>query len=360
MTIYIVQMLMSLFSQSICAGQRFSRKIKKISLLITILFLSIFSAIRYGIGGDYTHYVNLYNAALVHGSQDFYTEPGFNLLLVFLTRCGMPSQSIFIISSVLLGIALWYFITSCVENRYWGLCIFLFISFGFYFSSLNILRQYMAFSIGLFALVFLKKKKFMPFIGLVIIAMFFHTAAIFLFAVPLFSRVTKLKHGFWVLSFMYIISLTFILFDIRPFVAWLSNFVNRWSGYSDSTYFTEKNAGAILKLFIPNLLAIWYLITFSNKESVLSNDNKWSDIGIVGILYVFLQNIFFGIMVLTRISEMFGMCFILWTIGVITSNKEKYTNVLFELLLYVYGFVLTFVTIFQMNGYGVMPYQSIF
>lgn len=362
MTVYVAQMLMAVLSQIICGKRSLSKKIKKISLFVTILFLVVISAFRCNIGEDYMHYVNLYNTASLHGSQGFYTEPGFNILLMVLTKIGFPAQSLFVVSSILLGVALWFFLTQCVGERYWGLAIFLFVSFGFYFSSLNILRQYMAFSIGLFALVSLKKSNIKTFTILLIIATSFHAAAIFLFAVPLFSRLARAKQGFWIIITLYILSLVFIVLDIRPIVAWFSSFINRWSEYASSSYFTEKNASAILKLLVPNLLAVWYFISCKGKVLSLSNYSfgKWCDIEIAGVLYILFQNVFSGIMVLTRISEMFGMCFILWVLGVVARNKDNSTKKLFEFLLYVYGFVLTSVTIFQMNGYGVMPYQSIF
>lgn len=362
MTIYLIQMAATVLSQLVCAEPKIPRVFKKAALFSVLLLLVLASAFRYGIGGDYNHYVNMYNAALLQGSQDFYTEPGFNILLMVLVRMGLPPQSLFIFSSVLLGVGLWHFITHCVEERYWGLAVFLFVSFGFYFSSLNVLRQYMAFSIGLFALVALKDRQMKVFLLLVVIASLFHTAASFLLLAPLLSLLVKSKHGYGITVVLYIVSLSFLVVDIRPVISLLSAFVERWSGYADSTYFTDRNASAVLKLVVPNLLMIWYLVSGVGKtlSGGAVTDSKWGDVSLAGMLYVFMQNAFFGVMVLTRIPEMFGMCFALWVVRIVSRNKGSSTRFLFELLLYAYGFILTWVTIFQMNGNGVMPYQSIF
>lgn len=362
MTIYLIQMAAAALSQLVCAEPRISRAFKKAALFSVLLLLVLASAFRYGIGGDYGHYVNMYNVALLQGSKDFYTEPGFNILLMILARTGLPAQSLFIVSSVLLGVGLWHFITRCAEERYWGLAVFLFVSFGFYYSSLNVLRQYMAFSVGLFALTALKDQQMKIFLLLVVIASLFHTAAVFLLLAPLFSLLAKSKYGYGITVVLYIVSLSFLVVDIRPVISMLSVFVERWSGYSDSAYFTDRNASAVLKLVVPNLLMIWYLVSDTRKlpSEGKGADSMWSDIALVGMLYVFMQNAFFGVMVLTRIPEMFGMCFVLWIVGVVSRNKGSSTRFLFELLLYAYGFILTWVTIFQMNGNGVMPYQSIF
>lgn len=58
------------------------------------------------------------------------------------------------------------------------LSIVIFISFGYYFGSLHILRQYLALAIIMFAYDYMLKRKLLQFTALVLLAFSFHTSAI--------------------------------------------------------------------------------------------------------------------------------------------------------------------------------------
>lgn len=367
MLIYIFLIFFLLLLSTVTSGSYFSIEIKKVFLFVAVLTCVLVSALRYGIGGDYAHYVDEFNSIGQFGASSSYTEIGYSYLSQALYNFGFSEQSIFVVSSIILGASIYYFIKNNLPENYWGFAVVLFVLFGFFFSSMNVLRQYLATAFCIFGFIFLKNKKIFPFIFFVFFGCMFHTIVLIFAILPLLISMLRSRNAIILLTFLYILSLLTIFVDVRPVVADFITIIPRWSGYVNSTFFTDRNNLALVKIIFPNIVFIVYIFALTCKRRMINN----KDIDLYSIFpvecylvagtfcYTFFQNIFYGVMVGTRLSEVFFMLYIAFIIEMVSTIKNSAVRFFCIGLIVSYGIILTIVTIFMMNGNGVVPYQSI-
>lgn len=151
------------------------------------VFLFIILAFRStNIGGDTERYVSLFET--VKGltfpqiSKQFGSEPLVYYLFKVVDICfNGDFQWVIIIISLLFVSALGYLIYTLSTNSLFSYIMLL--SLGFIYFSTSGLRQTIAMSILIFSYHFIKKRRFLPFLILVLLAFFAHnTSIIFLFA----------------------------------------------------------------------------------------------------------------------------------------------------------------------------------
>lgn len=356
-------LLMSLVS----SGKYFAIDFKYFFLTVSILFCAFVSVLRYEIGGDYSHYVDEYNSIGQNGASSSYTEIGYSELSYLLYRLGFPAQSIFVISSFVLAAAIFYFVIKSVDTQYWSLFVLLFVILGFYFSSLNILRQYFATAFCIFGFVSLKRNRIFKFVLFVIIGGLFHTIVFVCLLLPLLMYLLKSRMGVIILLFLYIISVILVFVDIRPLVSLIINYIPRWSGYAESSFFVDRNNTAFLKILLPNFIFSMFVLNTvrqSQRNASLKKDIfdiiPINPLFISGMFcYILFQNVFYGVTVGTRLSEVFFALYISFLIDFMSLFNNKVVKSFFSAILVLYGILLTTITIFIMNGNGVVPYNSI-
>lgn len=164
-----------------------SRKNDAIFLVCAFLLLGSLSAFRYSVGTDYSFvYAPSFEEVLADpvgfGFSDSRFEPGFILLEKVIAYFFQNYQMLFIVTGYL-SIGLFMF---C----YWKyssdvvLSVLLFLLLSEFYCTMNFMRQSLAGVIALFALHFIKKRKFLPFLIFIILAAMFHKSAILL--IPIF------------------------------------------------------------------------------------------------------------------------------------------------------------------------------
>lgn len=185
------------------------------SFLAVVSFLPLFlvSAFRYYTGVDYAGYVRIFQNVL--DGKDIYAETGFEWLNKLVAFYSDNVQWIFAITAAFaLGLIFWG-IYRYSPNP--ALSVFLFVTMGYYFSSFNILRQYMAISMIFVSLKFIKEKKFWRFLAVILVGMLFHKTAIIMLPFYFLVRL-RLKQS-------YLLILTLCGLALTPFRDKLSAFV---------------------------------------------------------------------------------------------------------------------------------------
>lgn len=326
--------------------------------------LFLVSGLRFEVGTDYQHFIDEFNIIAGQGMQASYTEIGFALLAWLIHSLGFGGEGLYLVCSLVLVTSVAYFAYRCIDKKFWCFSLLLFVLFGFFFSSMNLSRQYLGTSVAIFGVATYcsdSKHRLIPFIVLTIAGALFHTAVILLLATPVVVALYRSKWGFRVAVALYVVSLVCVVVDIRELIKLVLPLIGRWSWYANSEYFNERNLSAITKLVVPNVIFVIVLLR-------LRRTGKWSDwiadnrrCGVLALfsLYLFSQNAFYGIMVLTRVSELFfvGVIAQYCMAGELTTSRAE--RRLYYGALVAYGLLLTVVTIFIMGGNGVMPYQSI-
>jgi hypothetical protein len=145
------------------------------------LLLIAFSGLRWTTGTDWENYIEYFN------TQDNYRyfEQGY-VLVTGLVKLFTNSYTAFlIIDAALALIPVWYVLKRHDDCH--PLSVALFFSYYFTLNYLGSNRRIISIGICLLALLFLKRKKLIPFVLLCILAFFFHRSAlIFLFAWPVY------------------------------------------------------------------------------------------------------------------------------------------------------------------------------
>lgn len=162
-------------------------KTEKIIFLdfIVLIILAFFSAIRYDYGTDWSTYLHMY----LYQKRDLLRcEPLFVLINKFLRNNNIPYQYFFGLIAFMQYFFFYKVLKNCHVNTFWG---FFFLFINYFFGINNILRQYLAVSIGMYAITYLQKNKFKEYVFFALLAFSFHYSSIILL-IPLF--LTKVLH----------------------------------------------------------------------------------------------------------------------------------------------------------------------
>lgn len=151
-------------------------------LLAGGLFVLV-ATMRYGIGYDYFNYERLYEQLGPMTAAQLVQDPvgrkfiGYSLLTRLLYLAGLDYRSLLLVINLLMtGAVLWF------VKRYSPLpwmSLFFYLTLQFFAHSMNLFRQSIAATICLIAYPFLKKRKLLPFVLVVLLAAAFHTSALF-------------------------------------------------------------------------------------------------------------------------------------------------------------------------------------
>lgn len=343
-------------------------------LFLPLLILFLLSSFRYKVGRDYQHHIDVYHWVQQFGANRVYVERGYAYFNLLLLKLGLPAETIFVVGGLLVCGSLFAIAYFLIPSQYWSLFVLIFYFGGAFFSSLNIVRQYYAIALCLLASVFFFKKKFVIAIVLMIAGVLCHSAAVIFLMLPICALLIKFKTTRIALFILYCFSWIFIFFDIHQLILPLQGILPaRWQHYMASSQFLDRDKMALLKLVVPNLTLIFYLLVECHNQLIgniaekneINNEKNLlvssSDIIMSGlVLFVISQNMFYGVMTLTRLSEFFWVYYYAAIIYIISWCKQRFVSIGFIVVYLLYFVSLTFVTIFIKNGNGVMPYIFIF
>lgn len=356
MIIYILLIGLCLFGQFFI-----NSKNKKYYFGALVFLCAMVSAFRFQVGQDYQHWVDVYH--WIENGSNVYVEFGYKLLnqiIIFIPFIGV--DFLYITTSFFIVLLFGTYIKKSVPQQYWFLSMFLFIATGIFFASMNLLRQYIAIAICLLAVLRLDKKKYISFVILIILAMLFHTSAFVLFPFAILYILSKKLQNNTLLWVAYLLSLLFIVIDLRKIIDVFDFLIpDRWKWYLNSNFLTDRNSSAIVKQLVPNLIVIYSII---KRKELRKYYEKFDITFALVFMATIITNCFYGILVLLRLSNYFDFGFIILIpilFDYIANYEKKYKfSKLCIIGIIIYYLLLTIVTIFIMNGHGVMPYTSIF
>lgn len=173
-----------------------SRKKEILFLCISSVILVAFSSIRAtNVGIDYYQfYVPFFEdvraggwSYLISGANPYRTEFGFSLLTFLLSRVtGNVFVYMAIIAVIMVGLAALVLYRDCPKP--W-IGMFIFVSFNFFGNTLSYIRQSLAIAIFLFAIHYLKEKKFIPYLLIVLLAATFHKSLLVMIPIYFLAQI---------------------------------------------------------------------------------------------------------------------------------------------------------------------------
>ena len=339
-------------------------------LLCAFLILGSVSAFRYSVGYDYsTVYAPAYEAVLAdpagYSFSDSPFEPAFVLLEKMIAWCTPNFQMLFAVTS--------YLIVGLLTAFYWkysanaAMSVLLFLLLSQYYCTMNFIRQSIAGAIALFALPFLKRRRFLPCLLLILLAACFHQSALILIPASLFCL---LPFNRWTLAVYLFGAAAFYL--VSPQL--LALVTRYW--YTDYPLASPHMAAALEWPFTLVMLAA-FLLLWWNRKRLLEQDRG----NAVYLHYAFFA-FFFTLMgtrhaILDRFSLYFGFAFPISIPLVYSLLREQFPSwdclrhgatpqrrsakqAAALLLTVVFGGLAAHHYALRQDHHGVVPYQTIF
>ena len=221
------------------------------------------------VGNDTPNYIELFYrlkrmSSVIDPKSRF--EKGYQVYNKLIGHFFDDYQVLFIITAAICIGCILYGVNK--NSRNWMYSLFLFIGFRFYYFFLSGLRQSIAVSIIFVAYTFLKKKKMIPYIALIILATTFHFSAfIFILAWPLSKMkvnqksITKLLGG---------IGIIYVFFT--PLFNWaLSKLPAYYSGYLLTDATSTNNLTDFIGAIIPCVFLMFsYSINYVKRTNYMN------------------------------------------------------------------------------------------
>ena len=241
----------------------------RVKLFWTFLPLCLFGALRVDFGNDYFAYEAMYyehhNQVSFSFDETAHAEIGFQFLCYIIPSFRM----LLILNSGLLCLALGVFVYNNVPRKYlWLAILLIFLNpEKNIYGSLVGMRNGFAVIIFLFSFVFIQRRKLIPFLGMLLLAMSMHTAAVFFMPLAYIigrnSSFSRNEVTWWLIAGLFILmsSLSGLMEMLTPF---LTEYFDRYERYYED--FGEGHRGF--------LLTITGIILFVLITSLFINNTK--------------------------------------------------------------------------------------
>jgi len=329
------------------------KKISSALIGLALLFASSVAGLRYGVGTDFFAYEQWFRHYLAYPIRfDNYQDLGFSVMIKGLQLFTDSPQILFFVSALITNILVMMFIKK--NTDLYDLGFFLFITLYFYYSSLNIMRQWIAISIFLFSLKYAFDKKFIKYILLVLIASTFHASALLM--LPIYFTF-RFKAKFTNIFVLFIISFL-IAFNFNTIVIKLANFfpflnAERYLSYFDSSFATSGGGGWAYSII---LIATFILMLFCKNKYELNI--KYGDKHFILLIFATVFSFFAPSSMIFSRLQLFLMPIAIICIPNLVKIQKPKERVLITVIIILLGVLYMYRTLL-INGGEPLPYESV-
>ena len=315
----------------------FHKKIQEIVSISILFFILCFRSPS--VGNDLIPYLNLFKRI---GSIDIWNynmEKGYLLLNKVIYLVNSNPRIFIVISSMIICIILSKFIQTNSEIVW--LSYFLFVVFGFYEMTFNIIRQFLAMGICWMSLEKIKKREILKFLIYYGIAINFHQTAIF-FIIVYFIYPLKINIKYYIGIALSVI----INFTIFPYFLprLLSYFPKYYIRYSDNLL--ETGGGLKLLFVLTILLIVSLYFRKSSEEKIFYHLLSFA---------VILQTLAYNFSILTRIVSYYSIAIVIIIPNLLNQRLIKIKHIGFILIIII-GYIY-YTIILKLDYSGIVPYQ---
>ncbi len=345
---------------AVCCGYNNNKKLNKIIFLVAsgiVLFcLYAFRDASITLENtpiDVNRYYENYKLGMKIPLNDFIEltrfETGYDILVWTLGRLFPFSQFILIFHALVIVIPVLIFIYKESKDVY--LSTILFVTLGNFGFAMTGFRQSMAISIGLFAFMYAKRKKLIPYLIFCFLALLLHKSAIVLFVIYAFNFMPKdpLKN---VLMYIAIA----ILFT---FVLQFTEFFNEFLGYDYIEESPESGLGGILRMIIYAItLILLFMVLVERREreqkKLLNSIKVYYYSYFMGMILYLLRYI---VLVFERVSFYFiRSMYIVFTPNIIDELKDRNLKIILRTALIILSSILF---LYSMSSHQIIEFNYI-
>lgn len=312
-------------------------------------FLCLFavSACRIAVGNDYWVYRQY--ILLIAQDRKVSTEFGFNWLVRLVQFITLNDECYLIVLGIFSFATVYFFVKAMYEQSEWfAFSVFLLLTGGYYFLSLNSVRYYFALALAMYSMKFVLKKENLKFVLTVLIGACFHKSML---VILLLYPMARIKWKKWaVLLAVALCASMIFLKDLYREVMFL------FYPYYENSMFDTGDVSVI------NILKSAAVIGFSllyYKQSIeKSEENRFYLNMQIGALLLYCFGSF--IPEISRIGYYLNVSMVFLIPGVLKSIENKSKRIFFTVLIGL-GFI-AFFAVFLRGAYDVsiriLPYRN--
>lgn len=292
-----------------------------------------------------------------------WVEPGFRVLCWLIGLFTANGQWLIVLTSVFINVSVSDFIYRHAKNVYLG--FFLYLTMMQYTLYLNVMRQALAIAIILFAWGFFKKRRYVPYILLVLLAATFHTSALLFLLCPLLCLVPVTRRTLRViLPLTLILALTGALL-VRPILRVVTSLLPRYSDY-EATSFDALYCFLAVFLVITGV-GIWRLYFSKDAMERSMPRGSFDEVGFLTLMM--LTGVVVAAMMtqfgqLQRVFYYFEMLYLLWLPEAVPAAffEERKQHIAFPVLLiatlaFATAYFLVILFLRSALWYDALPYR---
>ncbi len=236
---------------------------KKITYFIIMgLVLTLVVGLRYGIGYDYFTYGKIFDEIKALSFAKLFTgttyEIGFALLCKMISLFTSSYLAFYLIFALCTIGPLMVFL---YRYQYGWLMLFAYATMGLYYGSMNMMRQYLAATIVLWSLEFIQKKKFVPYLLIILLAASMHKSALIMIPV-FFLALIPIN---WKTLTAYGVGVVVLLCTSDYIISWVTQYV--YQSYNLQSIYMQPTT--LLYAISP---AVFMVIALVLKNKLLAKD----------------------------------------------------------------------------------------
>lgn len=331
-----------------------TKKGKIILILSSFMLLFFVSAFRVNVGTDYLSYKEWFNS--ISEPSFGYVNFCFNNLIYIIKLFTNNSQYFFAATSFLI-LSIIYMV-NIDEKKDYDMSLFLFIALGFYFSTFNGIRQWIAVALFMWAYKFAIKKDLKKYVILILVASLFHITALLLlpfYFVFNFKIKDKIK-----LIIVAIFLFVFKFLSFESIIAFLlENFaITFYYRYISSGVDLSQGVGSPFPILLSGGMLLYYIIFKSKFLKNMSNEMYEQNKHLC-----FIITIFAIINTVNNLFSRFALYFIPMLITLLPDSyaifDKKWTRIM-KVLIIVVGIAFMIINTTLKNSNNPLPYNSIF
>lgn len=275
-----------------------------------------------------------------------HTAPGFQMLELALISMNADVQWLYVVTSFI--ILFFIYASIYIQSDEPAAAVLFFVLTGSYFLSMNIIAQFMAISICLFACTFAQKRKLIPFLAFVLLAACFHTSAVVFLPVYILPKI-KVKP-------LYCAVLIAVLFLAAPVVFPLAEKLISIIAPQYVRYFTWESdfEWIFFALGAAILIAGGYYYEEGKDRPYY---RLWYYMNVVGMLALCFSG---RIPIIKRINYYFAAPHFLFLPLMISCEKKPTLQKILRAVIIGLFAAETFLSIGMMNKNETLPYQTFF
>lgn len=326
------------------------RLYNKILYMLIFFFWFVISAGRIAVGGDYWKYKSIFNYLAQNRDSMVATEVGFNLFVKIIQHIfGADGKKYLIIFAIIGFVTLFLFLkglTGLCEN--FALSFFMFTVLGYYASSFNSIRNYLAFAVAFYAVRFIFRKEYWKFVLCVLLASTFHISIlIVLVAYPL----GLIKWKPWSVALLSVVTASFLIFPgVYKSLVFLV-----YPQYENSIYDT----GSTSYINIARCVGVLVLSLIMYKK-VLKNNQLNMFYFNMNVLALIIYSCCSFIPVISRAGYYFNIFQVVLVPHIIDAFPKKWMKIVSIVAIIVLGtaYYIMFLEASRTNGTLLLPYLN--